>query len=132
MVDDDNSVYDSRDNCNAIIKTDTNTLMFGCKNTIIPDSVTSIDDRAFAGCTGLTNITIPDSVTSIGYYAFRVCSNLISITCLATTAPTVDPYAFGDSDTSYAGRNTYSQGINKLKVPAGATGYDTGTWKDPL
>ena len=125
-------MYDSRDNCNAIIKTDTNTLMFGCKNTIIPDSITSIGDRVFAGCTGLTNITIPDSVTSIGYYTFRVCSNLTSITCRSIIAPTVNPNTFGDADTSYTGRNTYNQGINKLQVPTGATGYDTGAWKDPL
>ena len=36
---------------------------------VIPDSVTSIGDRAFWGCRKLTSITIPDSVTSIGNYA---------------------------------------------------------------
>ena len=61
-----NSVYDSRNNCNAIIKTATNELVFGCKTTIIPDSMTSIGYDAFRGCTGLTSVTIPDSVTSIG------------------------------------------------------------------
>ena len=43
-VESGNSVYDSRENCNAIIKTATNTLISGCKNTIIPNSVTSIGD----------------------------------------------------------------------------------------
>ena len=75
-----NTVYDSRDNCNAIIKTETNTLIAGCKNTIIPNSVTSIENRAFSGCIGLTAITIPNSVTSIGVGAFSGCSGLATVT----------------------------------------------------
>ena len=46
----------------------------------IPDSVTSISDNAFNGCTGLTTISIPDSVTSIGNNAFSGCTGLTSIT----------------------------------------------------
>ena len=42
IVDGNNTKYDSRENCNAIIETETNTLIAGCKNTIIPNSVTSI------------------------------------------------------------------------------------------
>ncbi len=74
-----NPVYDSRDNCNAIIETATNTLIRGCNNTNIPQSITNIGYFAFDGCSGLTSITIPNSVTSIGYEAFRDCSGLISI-----------------------------------------------------
>ena len=69
-VDAGNTIYDSRDNCNAIIETASNTLLLGCNNTIVPNSVTNIGERAFSGCTGLTSITIPNSVTSIGDYAF--------------------------------------------------------------
>ena len=69
-VDSGNTKYDSRNNCNAIIETSSNTLIVGCKNTIIPNSVTSIGYSAFSGCSGLTSITIPNSVTSIGYSAF--------------------------------------------------------------
>ena len=87
-------VYDSRDNCNAIIETATNTLIAGCKNTIIPNSVTSIGNRAFSGCSSLTSITIPNSVTSIGDYAFDWCSSLNSITCLGTTPPTLGTDVF--------------------------------------
>ena len=76
----DNTVYDSRENCNAIIETGTNTLICGCQNTTIPDSVTSIGEEAFAGCSSLTSIVIPDSVKSIGERAFSHCSRLSSIT----------------------------------------------------
>ena len=71
-----NVVYDSRDNCNAIIEKETNTLIQGCKNTKIPSSVTEIGRYAFDGCSGLTSIEIPSSVTSIGNYAFRDCIGL--------------------------------------------------------
>ena len=78
-VESGNSVYDSRDNCNAIIETATNTLVAGCKNTIIPNSITNIVYAAFYGCSGLTSITIPNSVTSIGGYAFYECTGLTSV-----------------------------------------------------
>ena len=71
-----NPVYDSREDCNAIVETATNTLIAGCKETFIPNSVTSIGDYAFYGCSGLTSIEIPNSVTSIGEGAFQDCSGL--------------------------------------------------------
>ena len=79
VVSEENPVYDSRNNCNAIIETATNTLVAGCKNTVIPNSVTSIGEGAFRGCSGLTSIEIPNSVTSIGEGAFYNCSGLTSI-----------------------------------------------------
>ena len=78
-VENGNPVYDSRDNCNAIIETKTNTLIVGCKTTIIPESVTGIGGGAFDGCSSLTSVTIPKSVNSIGWAAFRDCSSLTSI-----------------------------------------------------
>ena len=79
VVSEGNKVLDSRDNCNAIIHTKSNTLEVGCKNTVIPDTVTGIGSYAFKGCTGLTSIVIPDLVTEIGRYAFFGCTGLTSI-----------------------------------------------------
>ncbi len=75
-----NTKYDSRENCNAIIETASNTLITGCKNTIIPNSVTSIYYSAFSGCSGLTSVTIPNSVTTIDHSAFYNCKGLTTVT----------------------------------------------------
>ncbi len=80
VVENGNSVYDSRNDCNAIIETATNTLIVGCQSTIIPNSVTSIGLGAFCGRSSLTSVTIPNSVTSIGESAFYGCSSLTSVT----------------------------------------------------
>ena len=79
-VESGNRKYDSRDDCNAIIKKEKNILIAGCKNTTIPNNVASIGEGAFSGCSDLTSVTIPNSVTSIGYYAFSGCTGLTSIT----------------------------------------------------
>ena len=75
-VDPDNPVYDSRDNCNAIVETASNTLLVGCSNTIIPNSVSIIADYAFAGLTNLTSINIPASVKKLSYTSFFECVNI--------------------------------------------------------
>ena len=93
QVDAENPVYDSRDNCNAIIHTESGELIAGCKNTVIPNSVTSIGWYAFEGCSGLTSITIPENVTSIGNSAFYRCSGLTSIT-IPESVTSIGEYAF--------------------------------------
>jgi hypothetical protein len=79
MVDSENTKYDSRNYCDAIIAKDSGKLIVGCNNTVIPNGVTSIGDGAFYYCNGLSSIVIPNSVTSIGEEAFNYCSNLTSI-----------------------------------------------------
>ncbi len=122
-----NTKYDSRENCNAIIESASNTLIAGCKTTIIPNSVTSIGDYAFYNCSGLTSITIPNSVTSIGYCAF-LCSGLTSITisnnvasigygafdrCTALASLTIPSSVTSVGDFAFAGLNLTSMTINK-------------------
>lgn len=73
-VDPENPVYDSRNDCNAIIETNTNTLINGCCGTIIPDSVTKIAGSAFQYCSHFhINFRIPDSVREIEINAFDCC-----------------------------------------------------------
>ena len=89
-----NKVYDSRNNCNAIIETKTNKLISGCKNTVLPNDITSIGACAFYGCRNLTSITIPNSVTSIGIRAFYGCTGLISVT-IPSSVTSIGESAFG-------------------------------------
>lgn len=79
VVEEGNSVYDSRGGCNAIIETATDILIAGCASTIIPQGIKAIGRGAFDGSKKLNEITIPDSVADIGEWAFFECSGLKSI-----------------------------------------------------
>lgn len=94
-VDVENTVYDSRGECNAIITKLSNALVVGCKNTVIPNDVEYIGNNAFYGCTGLTSIKIPESVWVIQPYAFYGCTDLNSIT-LPEGLEYINNYAFCD------------------------------------
>ena len=127
-----NTKYDSRNNCNAIIETSSNTLITGCKNTNIPNSVTSIGEDAFSGCSGLTSITIPNSVTSIGNDAFAECSGLTSI-MIPNSVTSIGNYAFAgcSSLTSITIPNSvtsighlafrYCTGLTSITIPNSVT-----------
>lgn len=91
-VESGNKVYDSRNNCNAIIETETCTLTLGCSGTTIPTSVTVIGNYAFYGCEGMTSLTIPNSVTRIGNAAFSWC-DLKAIT-LPNSVKHIGAFAF--------------------------------------
>ena len=104
-----NTAYDSRENCNAIIETASNTLVAGCMNTTIPNSVTAIGDGAFLGRTGLASISIPASVTTIGNRAFYGCTSLTSIN-IPSSVTTIGYKAFLDCT-----------GLKSISIPASVT-----------
>ena len=117
-VESGNTKYDSRDNCNAIIETSTNSLVCGCKNTIIPNSVTSIGNGAFYGCTGLTSVTIGNSVTSIGSSAFSGCKGLTEVT-IPNSVTYIGYYAFLDCT-----------GLTEVTIPNSVTSIGRGAFRD--
>ena len=76
-VEEQNPTFKSDGNC--LIEKETNRLVFGCKNSVIPSYVTKIGSAAFEGCKGLTSVEIPSSVEYIGFDAFRNCSDLTTV-----------------------------------------------------
>lgn len=84
-----NPKFDSRDNCNAIIETESNKMIKGCINTVFPDEVTVIGEGAFYNCGNLKSIIIPAGITKFEENAFGYCSKLESFTCLAAVPPTL-------------------------------------------
>ena len=119
IVDSSNPVFDSRENCNAIIRTDTNELVSGCKNTVIPNSVTKIGACAFYGGSGLASIEIPSSVSHIGISAFTYCTGLTSITVYADTPPQLDNHLV------FSGTNNCP-----IYVPAGSVAAYKSAWSE--
>lgn len=93
-VDSNNTVLDSRNNCNAIMETATNELCQGSNNTIIPNDTVAIKDAAFAYLTELTSLTIPEGVGNVGRYFCQDCANLTSVTLLSTTPPSAGTNLF--------------------------------------
>ena len=143
VVSDGNRYYDSRGNCNAIIETTTNTLLFGCPNTVIPTNVTSIgnsaffgrpitsiflpngvtaiDNEAFHSCTKLETVVLPKTVTFVANYAFRSCESLKHFYCYAEQVPESPSYSepFAKSSATAA----------TLHVPASAVdAYKSSSW----
>jgi hypothetical protein len=111
VVDSENPNYDSRNDCNAIIVTSTNELAIGCKNTVIPNTVTAIGDNAFKGLTGMTSIEIPDSVTSIGSGAFSFCFDLTGDLTIPNSVTTIGSGAFFQCS-GFNGTLTIGESVN--------------------
>ena len=131
VVDSESSFYDSRENCNAIISKSTNTLVAGCKNSFIPDGVTSIGKYAFFGCEELVNIEIPNSVTSIGERAFYQCGKL-AINKIPNSVTSIGMEAFdgcrgivsltiGNGVTSIGERAFGGCGFTDIEIPNSVT-----------
>ena len=115
IVEAGNPVYDSRNNCNAIIETSTNKLIAGCMGTIIPNTVDSIGNYAFAG-QRLTSITIPNSVTAIGDYAFFYCYRLTSIG-ISDSLTSIGDYAFSNCSV-----------LTSVTIPSSVTSIGSGAF----
>ena len=102
IVDDSNRYYTSKDG--VLFSKDITTLITypNAKASVyeIPESVTSIVDWAFSGCSDLTSITIPESVTSIGNYAFLYCSYLNDIYCRIQNPLKIDESVFSNVNTT--------------------------------
>lgn len=139
-VEEGNPVFDSRNNCNAIIEKATNTLRIGCVNTVIPASVTALGDMAFSGKPGLKEIEIPSAVTSIGWAAFWADTELTKVRMTAgITNLGESPFGGCDRITSFmideanpkydsrdncnaiieTASNTLIQGFATTKIPEG-------------
>ena len=141
-VDSDNPIYDSRNNCNAIIEKSSNTLVNGCKNTVIPNTVTAIGEMAFYDISELTSITIPNSVTAIGDDAFENCDGLTSVTIGSSVTSIgmgafasidylkdVYSYIMNPSNVSFGNFAFFASETDTLHVPAGlANAYRNSTW----
>lgn len=137
-VSEGNTVYDSRNNCNAIIETETNTLIAGCKDTVIPETVTSIGGGAFCECTSLKSITIPHSVTSIGEDAFNYCIGLTGIR-IPDSVESIGGYAFYEcsslevviihNSSTGIGENAFGECSEDLVI-YGATDSDAQTYAE--
>ncbi len=131
-VDDGNAVYDSRNNCNAIIETTSNKLIQGCRKTTIPNSIIEIGGAAFSNYTWLTSFEIPNSVKIISDDAFWDCTELNSVT-IPNSVTTITGSAFGccssltsitipSSVTTIGGfRNT---GLTSIDIPDSVTSID--------
>ena len=108
-----------------------------CTNLIevtLPQTVTTFSSAAsmFKNCQALTRIELPAWFDKVSSYTFSGCKNLNTIICRSSTTTGAESSTFGTNSSTYTGRNTYNTGENTLYVPAGATGYDTGQWLDPL
>ena len=108
-VEEGNPTYDSREDCNAIIHTENNKLLYGCQNTVIPKSVTAINDYAFEGHWFLAKIKIPAKITNIGESAFAGCTLLEQVYSYIQNPSSINDNTFSN--------NTYEKAT--LYVPYG-------------
>ena len=114
VVESGNPVFDSRNGCNAIVRTSANELMAGCQNTVIPNDVTRIGDDAFYYCSTLTGeLVIPDNITSIGEYAFEKCTGLTGSLVIPNTVVELGESAFGNCS-GFDGTLTLSENLTNI------------------
>ena len=121
VVDESNNTFDSREGCNAIIRTRTNTLCVGCKKTVIPDGVEVIARNAFTACSAEPGdlepfeINIPESVEIIDAYAFNGCGSLVAVK-FSEGLKRIDRWAF------------LGTSIESIEIPASVTVINEAFW----
>ena len=121
-VDEGNRNYDSREGCNAIIETATNTLIASCKNTVVPSSVTAIGDYAFYHNRQLKTLELPSGIETIGDYIISTCDSLTKVIAHMPDPPTVTTTNFGNVISNC-----------KLYVPKGKKDvYEAAGWTTTL
>ena len=110
-VEEGNPIFDSRNGCNAIVRTSTNELLSGCQNTLIPNDVTRIGNNAFYYCSTLSGeLVIPENITSIGEYAFEKCTGLTGSLVIPNTVVELGESAFAYC-TGFDGTLTLSESL---------------------
>ena len=111
-VDANNGVYDSREDCNAIIETASNRLIQACNNTYIPQGIERLESYSFCNL-GLSSITIPSSVYAIGSNAFSNCHNLRKVvTYTQDQEPTATYEGWTSTNTEDNSASSYTYNIN--------------------
>ena len=138
IVEEGNTVYDSRGNCNALIETATNTLLAGCQKTVIPEGITTISLAAFFRCypltsitipegvtkmydgafqeTGLTTVSIPSTMTFIDNCVFQGCTSLTQVYCHAENIPETGETAFDEVPFASATLYVPAGSVDKYKA----------------
>ena len=102
----------------CLLSEDGSTLVFGCKTSVIPDSVTTIGPQAFRGCSDLSSIVLPQGIETIGYAAFSGCVGLIGID-IPSGMKSIDSYAFAGCT-----------GLTGIVLPGGLTSVGTGAFQE--
>lgn len=117
-VDESNTAYDSRNNCNAIILKATKTLVAGCSATVIPEGVENIGEASFRGTTGLSAIELPSGITSIESAAFYGCSGLKELS-IPNSVRSIGAEAF-----------SRCVGLTDIEIPNGITAISDRAFSD--
>lgn len=145
-----NTVFDSRDNCNAIIETASNTLRIGCANTVVPDGIKALGQMAFSGIPSLKEVKLPSGLTSIGWATFWADTELSKVT-LSESVTDIGESPFGGCEritslvidaknTKYDSRNNCNaiietatdkliQGFATTKIPEGVKTIATAAFR---
>ena len=149
-VESGNTEFDSRDNCNAIIETASNTLRIGCANTVVPNGIKALGQMAFSGIPSLKEVKLPSGLTSIGWATFWADTELSKVT-LSESVTDIGESPFGGCEritslvidaknTKYDSRNNCNaiietatdkliQGFATTKIPEGVKTIATAAFR---